>query len=281
MAGDRIKLTRKDLYDRVWETPATKLAKELGISDVAIGKICKKLVIPKPPPGYWQRLEFGHKVERTPLPPAGRGVPNEVWIDPHERAAPARPLAPEVVALIESEAMPENRIRVADTLHHPHPLIRQTRKVIEKATPDLYDMIRHRYSALDIRVSKTTAHRALRIMDALLKALEARGHSVEFAKDGSGSTQVIVGKVKVRIRLSEKVNRTTREMTKEEKKKPPYSSDLWIYTPSGKLTFEIDEYTSEMGQKKWADKETSPLEEQLNDIMVGIISTLRRYACGS
>lgn len=273
MASDKIKLTREELYRRVWETPATKLAKELGISDIAIGKICKKLDIPKPTPGYWQRLEFRHKVERTPLPQAGIGMPDEVWIDPHERPALVNPLPPEVRVRIEAEALPDNRIRVADTLYHPHNLIRQTRQVIEKATPDLYGMVRHRYSGLDIRVSKTTAHRALRIMDALLKALEARGHSVEFAKDGSGSTQVIVGKQKVRIRLSEKVNRTTREMTKEEKKNPPYFSELWVYTPSGKLTFELDEYTSEMGQKKWADKESSPLEEQLNDIMVGIFNT--------
>jgi hypothetical protein len=273
MAGNSIKLTRAELYRRIWETPTTKLAKEFGISDVAVGKICKKLDTPKPPPGYWQRLEFGHKVERTPLAPAGKGVPDEVWIDPHERAAPFSPPAPEVIARIESEARPENRIHVADTLHHPHPLIRQTRQVIEKATPDLYGMVRHRYSGLDIRVLKTTGHRALRIMDALLKALEARDHSIEFAKDGSGSTQVVVRKQKVRIRLSEKVNRTMREMAKEEKKNPPYISELWVYTPSGKLTFEIDEYCSEMGQKKWTDKETIPLEEQLNDIIVGIIST--------
>ncbi len=70
MSDDSIRITREELYRRVWETPITKLAKEFGISDVALGKICKKLGVPKPPQGYWQRLEFGHKVARTPLPPA-------------------------------------------------------------------------------------------------------------------------------------------------------------------------------------------------------------------
>jgi hypothetical protein len=45
---DSVKLTREELYEKVWGTPATKLAKEFDISDVALGKICKKLDIPRP-----------------------------------------------------------------------------------------------------------------------------------------------------------------------------------------------------------------------------------------
>jgi biotin operon repressor len=33
-------LTREELYEKVWSTPGTKLAEELGISDVAITKRC-------------------------------------------------------------------------------------------------------------------------------------------------------------------------------------------------------------------------------------------------
>jgi hypothetical protein len=29
-------ITREELYERIWKIPATKLAKELGISDVAL-----------------------------------------------------------------------------------------------------------------------------------------------------------------------------------------------------------------------------------------------------
>ena len=35
-------LTRKELYDRVWTNPMTKLAKQFGLSDVALHKICRK-----------------------------------------------------------------------------------------------------------------------------------------------------------------------------------------------------------------------------------------------
>jgi hypothetical protein len=47
-----IEVTRQALYDQVWSTPMTKLAKEYGISDVALAKICKKLNVPYPQRGY-------------------------------------------------------------------------------------------------------------------------------------------------------------------------------------------------------------------------------------
>lgn len=47
-----IYLTREELYEAIWSTPASLLAKKYGISDVALGKICKRHQIPKPPRGY-------------------------------------------------------------------------------------------------------------------------------------------------------------------------------------------------------------------------------------
>lgn len=44
-------ISRSELYERVWTTPMTTLAKEFGISDVGLGKICKRAGIPLPPGG--------------------------------------------------------------------------------------------------------------------------------------------------------------------------------------------------------------------------------------
>ena len=84
MEDNRIKLTREELYERVWSTPATKLSKEFGISDVVLGKICKKLNIPKPYPGYWQQLAAGRRVHKEKLPPIKQGVPEVTYIYPHQ-----------------------------------------------------------------------------------------------------------------------------------------------------------------------------------------------------
>ena len=40
----------------VWEKPRILLAKELGVSDVAISKKCKKENIKQPPRGYWTKF---------------------------------------------------------------------------------------------------------------------------------------------------------------------------------------------------------------------------------
>jgi len=52
-------LTRSDLYERVWSTPMSTLAREFGLSDRGLAKICERHDIPRPPRGYWAKLEAG------------------------------------------------------------------------------------------------------------------------------------------------------------------------------------------------------------------------------
>ena len=63
-------LTRQELYDLIWSTPALRLSADFGISDVAIAKRCKKLNVPRPPRGYWAKVEAGQKPQKSPLPPS-------------------------------------------------------------------------------------------------------------------------------------------------------------------------------------------------------------------
>ena len=53
IASRKIRFTKEELEQVIWKYPTTYLAKLYGISDVAIGKWCKKLNISKPPRGYW------------------------------------------------------------------------------------------------------------------------------------------------------------------------------------------------------------------------------------
>lgn len=62
------RVPRERLYELVWEQPMQKLAAEVGISDVALAKTCRKSGIPLPPRGYWARLQAGKAVARIPLP---------------------------------------------------------------------------------------------------------------------------------------------------------------------------------------------------------------------
>ncbi len=73
---------REKLYDEVWNSPVTKVAKTYGISDVAIRKICRSMKIPTPPNGYWAKLKYGKPVHKTPLPPDYDGPTTKTGIDP-------------------------------------------------------------------------------------------------------------------------------------------------------------------------------------------------------
>ena len=46
----------------VWEKPTQQISKDLGVSDVAITKMCKKLGIQKPKRGYWTKIKFNKTI---------------------------------------------------------------------------------------------------------------------------------------------------------------------------------------------------------------------------
>ncbi|MDK1389974.1 hypothetical protein QN224_32130 [Sinorhizobium sp. 8-89] len=60
-------LSREELFALVWEKPTQQVAKDLGVSDVAVGKLCARLQVPKPPRGYWAKVEAGEIPRRPPL----------------------------------------------------------------------------------------------------------------------------------------------------------------------------------------------------------------------
>lgn len=49
----------QELRALVWSMPTTKVAKILGVSDVAVSQRCKKYGIDKPPRGYWAKVKAG------------------------------------------------------------------------------------------------------------------------------------------------------------------------------------------------------------------------------
>ncbi len=63
----RRELSREEIFALVWEKPTLEVAKELGISDVAVGKLCARLQVPKPARGYWARVQSGQTPRRPPL----------------------------------------------------------------------------------------------------------------------------------------------------------------------------------------------------------------------
>jgi hypothetical protein len=50
-----VTVSREELYRQVWETPMSRLAKQYGLSDNGLAKICNRIRVPYPPRGYWAK----------------------------------------------------------------------------------------------------------------------------------------------------------------------------------------------------------------------------------
>lgn len=90
----RRELSREELFALIWERPTREVAKELGVSDVAIAKLCARLQVPKPPRGYWARVQSGQTPRRPPMAAFCEEV------DRHRREA-ARARAAETLSKLE------------------------------------------------------------------------------------------------------------------------------------------------------------------------------------
>jgi len=110
----------------------------------------------------------------------------------------------------KSEAF--KRIKVHDNLEDPHRIIKKTEKALLRAKPDERgSILPSGKRTLDIYVTPKHLNRSLRIMDAILKGLEAAGYKI------SNEGAVTIDGVVIPLSISEKHDRVAHTPTKEEK----------------------------------------------------------------
>lgn len=275
MSRKIIHLNRETLYELIWSRPMIEVAKQYGLSDVGLAKICRRLNIPVPGRGYWAKKEAGHAPPRPPLPALGKNEQSEVVVTRHEPPAPEPTQLSESERLIAFEKVPENRITVDSTQPIQHPLVARTEKSLRAATRDEPGLVRPRAKGcLDVRVAPASVDRAARILDALAQALEARSVPLVVGADDPGSRVTMLG-VSHEIALEESTDRKVRELTPAQKKaqqKDPwlYRTPQYDYTPTGRLTLRIKGYGS--GERRsWSDGKQQRLEDCLNAFVIGLI----------
>ena len=275
-------LTRQELYVRLWKSPATKIAKSVGISDVALCKICKKHDIPKPPLGYWAKIQHGKKVPRPPLPPVSDPALEQITINPAPFTAPRVDLPPQTQSKVEAEKEQEKSIVVANRLESPHPFIERTLRSLNSASADPQGLVSPKAKqCLDVAVGKDKVDRAMRIMDALVKAIETRGLKI-WVEDGEygSTTYVEVMEEKFDLKLTEHIAKRERPLTVQEQldhKDFPtlYSSVMYEDYPSGMLAIRIGG-GRRYDRHRWSDKDGSQIERRLNKIIVWLYKEAER-----
>lgn len=65
---NKIDLTRKQLYEIVWEKPLSYIIEIYGGTYQEVKQLLKKYNIPSPENGYWSRLRAEHNIPRVAFP---------------------------------------------------------------------------------------------------------------------------------------------------------------------------------------------------------------------
>lgn len=265
-----VTLMREELYEQVWSTPIAHLAKEYGISDRGLAKICERSRIPRPGRGYWARRQHGKKVHQRPLPPLEESEARPITIHPQRHADNQDETEDSIVPVIE----------VPDVLLDPHPLVARTERSLRSVRRDGHGLVSQRAKrALRVRVAPESIDRAMRILDAFVKAVEERGWTVgaDVPAGQSPRTIVTVDGERIEIHMTEKLRREEPEPEAPgTKRRDPWSYTYrrYRYRPTGLLSLEILTEAQRWMRRKWSDGKRRKLQGHLGSV----VTTLPRLA---
>ena len=281
------KFTRNELYELAWSTPMTKLAKQFGLSDVGLRKICAKHQIPTPPLGYWAKLQFGKKVKQIPLPPIASNQRDTILIS----VSAAREM-PEAVVTAEVKAQEslQTKIIVPDVLPAKlHRIAAATKRALKAATLNSEGFIgtADAPGTVDALIARSSITRAIAIIDTIARTLEGRGQETI---DSDKGVDIIVDGERMSVAVHETQDKTAHQPTKAEleakarweanriKWPAIYDADRmhwrrWDHLPSGRLCIVLKNpavypWQPEHVLGRWYDRKTTRVEDYLNDIIV-------------
>lgn len=234
-------LTRERLHELVWSTPATKLAKEFGVSDVAIVKRCQKLAVPRPPRGYWAQLEFGKAVNKPDLPPLP-ATPAEVL---EEQAL--KPIDESIALPAETESL--------------HPLATQFLAAI-KGGKLSYDKQRVHLKERELpeaEIAKAQAARAAGVIHGLLNLVEPRGIQFKRSRSKYDGGCFRKGNDDLHLKIVEELVDKPERPGRRNSYYSSWQQDNKV--ASGRLTFTLnpDRY-GRQAEKRWSEGEKASLE---------------------
>ena len=245
-------LTREELYEKVWSTPGTKLAEELGISDVAITKRCKKLNVPRPSRGYWAKLAAGKKPRKLPLPP----TQDEVFMK----------------TAVQSVG---NELSLPESTESLHELAAALIAKIKKAHVDS-DKRASFYgdrTLPEVKVTKAQAERAAQAVHVILQKVEPLGITFRKAQSSYGPAYFQKSHDRLYLKIEEEMIEKT--PTARRSRYSGYGYGLREEkVPSGRLIFSLktDRYGSS-DEKEFTESEKQPLDK----VLARVVNEIRSH----
>lgn len=262
----QIEFTREALYQMVWERPVLVLAKEIGVSDVALAKACRKAGIPLPNRGHWAIIKAGRTIKTPALPASKQGQPETVVFTVMENPPPKPPK-------IEAPGGP--LIEIPGELINPNRLVAELKAAAKGQKEDKGVIPLNYQKVLRVRTSAAQLERALILMDTLIKQFEERGYKVRLSEKG-GETELVLKEGTVTFRLDERMKQT---VPPPPPPRPPgrrggHDYERWrpayILVGTGEFTLEFGKYQIRRGQNTWKDRAGKSIETRLHEVMAAL-----------
>jgi hypothetical protein len=260
-------LTRQELHALVWAHPVSHLAKRFGISDQGLAKICDRFDIPRPRAGHWNKIAAGKGIATPALPPARTGTDETITIVP-PTAGGVTPVGHSALAAARQNARP---VHVTERLSDPHP-------IIAGWLADRKEAIAKGRSVADIWANRPvpaapftpTERRRLRVLDALLKALEAA--QVVVTENGRRGLVARCGRDEIEFQVKPKLKEVRQPLTPEERRwyaGKEYRREL---VETDTLVFEVKRWLPGDLPHKWQDGRKGTIETMAGDILVTLLA---------
>ena len=282
------RFSRKEFFDLMWSKPIKDIAPEFRISDVALAKFCRNEQIPLPGRGYWAKLQAGKDVPAAHLPPRGLGMSETITVGHRhwqERAdedarvmaeeIPPAPDFPESLeALTERVTKLVGKVTYVRDLNRTHGaiarLLDDDAKRIEKLKTTTYPSSwDHPYFASPYE------RRRLKLVNSIflvVARLDMAG-SVK-GKNPSEFSIRVVGGTTIDFRLDA-------PKTKQQRDDWRQTSDLRRPTTDPlQLSIEWQLEKAEGMRLVWDDSRQAPIEDSLQDIVIGLIVALEMQMRG-
>lgn len=280
-----LSFTRREFYDLVWSKPMIHLAKELGVSDVALHKICRKHDIPNPPLGWWAKKAAGKAVEQIPLPEVESDRPDAIYI----RSAPAADWKTQAIEVAEGKAKsaPQSSAAIPK---QGSAVVRNTLAALRRGKANEQGLICIRAAGLvPCSVAKQSIGRVAEFLPRLEMAAEVQGFTLTTDDQPSRFSD---GAQTVKFEITEGYRREKHELTRKEKAERaawekrserrgwryvhgdphPIFAD-WDYDPTGRLSISFEPvwyYRQPTPRRSFNDGKRQRLEDLVDKIAIGI-----------
>ena len=256
-------LSRVELHEKVWTIPMRTLAKQFGISDVGLAKLCRRHAIPLPGRGYWARIQHGQQPAKNSLPEVADTRLDAITICPSEprHRGPLDPAG--------FEKPPTIQVGIDGPIAHPV-AARIERSISKKSVDDRGLLLTLQGRIVPVKVCAETLNRAVRLLDALFTALEESQCVLEWPKPYDKPLTIICEKEKIRLVITETVKRTDHKPTQEEilrqKKEIWWRPTQWDYKSSGELKISVESIEFPFIRRSWSDGKRRRLEQYVGEV---------------